>query len=166
MQSEMVVCPWNEFLQHYSPWTPSETDVQQGVSALQKANILNENGWVGNMDPTAGPNENVGFKSLEDIALKLEHVEITDRQASYRLMHRPTRVALSTISSGNHMVDGCFYPIKGLPRGSKAASALEMRLTASVHEYKLKNDPKGVHDVSLSYLWLHVVANLILSRIV
>jgi hypothetical protein len=152
MRSEMVVCPWDEFWQHYSPWIPSEAVIQQGVSLLQAAQILNGNEWAEEVDPTAGPNENTGFRSLERIARKLEHVK-NDRQASYRLVHKPTQVALSTISSGNHLVDGCFYPMEALPNGPTAP--LELRRMASVHEYKPKMDRKCVYDVSLSSLQHH-----------
>jgi hypothetical protein len=149
MRSEMVVCPWDEFWQHYSPWIPSEADIQQGVSLLQAAKILNGNEWAEEVDPTTGPNENTGFRSLQEIARKLEHVK-NHRQASYRLVHKPTQVALSTISSGNHMADGCFYPMEALPKGPTAP--LELRRMASVHEYKPKMDRKCVYDVSLSSL--------------
>ena len=165
MHSEMVVGPWDKFWQHYSPWTPSEKDVQQGISALEMAELLKKNRWAKNIDPAASPDENTGFKSLEEIASKLEHVEIKGRQASYRLVHRPTRVALSTISSGNHMVDGCFYPIEETPSDATATATLDMRRTASMHEYKRRNDPKGVHDASLLFI-APLLANMTLSRIV
>jgi hypothetical protein len=154
MQSEMVVVPWNKFWKHYSPWIPSENDVQQGVSMLETAELW-KNEWAKNIDPAAGPDENTGFKSLEEIASKLEHVGIRGRQASYRLVHRPTRVALSTISAGNHMVDGCFYPIEEISSDPTAIVALEMRRTTSIHEYKRRDRPKDVHDVSLPYLSHH-----------
>jgi hypothetical protein len=147
----MVVCPWNQFWQHYSPWTPSEAVIRQGVSLLETAKILNGNEWAERIDPTTGPNENAGFGSLQEIARELEHLKSMDRKASYRLVHNPNRVALSTISSGNHMTDGCFYPTKGLLN----CSTHELRHTASVHEYKPKNSLKDVHDASLSYLWHH-----------
>jgi len=148
----MVVCPWNEFWQHYSPWAPSDAIVQEGISVLENAD-LDGNEWAKRVDPSAGPNENAGFKSLQDIAWKLQHMENMDRHASYTLVHRPNRVPLSTISSGNHMTDGCFYPSDGFPNGTTAP--LELRRTASVHEYKTKSDPKRTHDASLSYLWHH-----------
>jgi hypothetical protein len=150
MGPEMVVCPWNEFWQHYSPWTLSEAAVQQGVSALKTANILEGGEWAGHIDPTTGPNENIGFKSLQEIARNLERIGVVDRRrASYKLVHKPNQAARSTISSGNHKVDGYFYPIKKLPSDSTAA--LELRHSASVHEYKPKNSRDLVYDASLIY---------------
>jgi hypothetical protein len=102
----------------------SEKDVQQGVLVLEMAELFKKNGWAKNINPAAGLAENTGFKSLEEIASKLERVEIRGRQASYRLVHRPIRVALSIISSGNHMVDGCFYPIEEIPSDATATVAL------------------------------------------
>jgi len=169
MQHEMVVCPWNEFWAHYSPWTPEQAIVQKGVELLETAEILlpnhEGNKWAENIDPAAGPNENVGFRSIQEIAQKLEQVDldIVGRQASYRLVHKPNQVALSTIPSGNHMIDGCFYPIEVLPNDPKAS--LELRRTASVHEYKRKSDRRNVHDASLSYLLAPFLANC-LGRIV
>lgn len=147
----MVVCPWNDFWQHYSPWTPSEAVVQQGISVLKIAEILIRNKWVDNIDPTTGLNENTGFKLLQGIALNLENMKNIGCQASYRLVHRPNQIAFSTIPSSNHMVDGCFYPIKGFPNGS--TPALELQRTASVHEYKPKSNPKHVHDASPSLIY-------------
>ena len=51
MQSEIAVCPWNEFWQHYSPWIPPEAVVQQGASILETANILNGGEWAEDVDP-------------------------------------------------------------------------------------------------------------------
>ena len=151
MRSEIVVCPWNEFWQHYSPWIPPEAVVQQGASILETANILNGGEWAEDVDPASGPNENVGFESLQKIARKLEDTKITDRKAFYRMVHRPYQTASSTIPSGNHIPDGYFYPIKECSNDPTAA--LELRHAGSMHQYKLKNEKKSVHDVSLTYLW-------------
>ena len=112
MRSEMVVCPWNEFWQHYSPWIPSEVVLEEGISILETVNFLNRGKWVNHIDPAAGPNEDAGFESLQDISKALEYMKITDRKASYRMAHRPKQAASSTIPSSNHKPDGYFYPIK------------------------------------------------------
>ena len=75
MQSEMVVCPWNEFWQHYSPWTPSQAIVQEGVSALETVKILNGNKWKENIAPSVVPDENAGLKSLQGVAWNLEDLQ-------------------------------------------------------------------------------------------
>ena len=71
MQSEMVVCPWNEFWQHYSPWIPSYDVVQQGVSTLQACKFLDRNRWAEDMDPNQGPIENTAFQPLEHVSKEL-----------------------------------------------------------------------------------------------
>jgi len=157
MRSEMVVCPWNEFWQHYSPWIPSHDVVQRGVSTLQACGFLDGNKWAEDVDPNRGPIENTAFRPLEHVSKELEGMTITGREKSYRLVHRPTQIALSTIPAGNHMIDGCVYPIKDFPQDPKAP--LEMRRIASVHEYKRASGQKHVHDASLSNLFPQLLTN-------
>lgn len=150
MGGEMVVCPWNEFWRDYSPWIPSKDVVLKGVEVLEGAKLLIESKWVDEVDPATGPNENVGFRPLQKVARELEGLKIKNRDASYRLLHKPTQPASSTIPAGNHMVDGCVYPIEHIP--NDPATPLETQRMASVYEYKPARNPRLTYDVSFSQL--------------
>lgn len=155
MDSEMVRCPVEDFLDHYLPFRPSYDDISKCFDRLvQQGHLTSESApephyrWADFSRPPAelSGGEIEIFKPLVEIAASMAATPGLDRtNPLYKHRQLPHRTTLSEIGGSTHQVDGFICPIHE-SFSSDRENVVATADLAAIFEFKRKNNEAHVHD--------------------
>jgi hypothetical protein len=150
MDTEMVVCDFQTFRQHYLPFDPSEDEVDSALQFLHEKELMkvedNNYLWSSFGRPSkCAEVEDIAFKPLEDISQTLQDHDLgTNKNRATKFIYRrhPNTNISSDIPGSNHRIDGSFSFM-----GTNDKSVVT-HCVAVPAEFKKKYNDVSVQDVS------------------
>ena len=149
MDTEMVVCDFQTFRQHYLPFDPSEDEVDRALQLLHEKKLMkvknNKYLWSSFHRPSECVEvEDVVFKPLEDISQTLQNQFEVHKNRTPKFSYRchPNANLSSDIPGSNHRIDGSFSFI-----GTNDKSVVTHSVAVGA-EFKKKFNNASVQDVS------------------
>jgi predicted transcriptional regulator len=149
MPSETIIVSAEEFLKHYSPFDPSNSEVKLCIQHLTSKKLIKETKegrsiWSEYPDHPSNQyhSESAAYSPLQDIFDAISQVQVPGRIASCEYHSKSQSTTASEISGSSHKIDGYLAPkqstVPTWEKGQKIPTA-DLALNA---EFKLRESDK------------------------
>jgi predicted transcriptional regulator len=117
MSNETIIVSAEEFLKHYAPFDPSDSEVELCIQHLTSKNLIKESKegrsiWSEYPDHPSNQyhSESAAYSPLQDIFDAISQVEVADRVASCEYQSKSQSTTTSEIPGPSYKVDGYLAP--------------------------------------------------------
>ncbi|TFK45768.1 hypothetical protein OE88DRAFT_1740032 [Heliocybe sulcata] len=152
MQTELVAVPSQRFLEHYLPFVPTETNMEDCLQTLMREGVvvddchdgLSQSSWASYPDrPSKVASDAVtAYQPLEGICRVLSTLRINKRQASCAYIQQPVDAQVSETPGFAQNVDAFFVP----PQSGSCAEPIPAQNVIVNARYQLQTSVDSVNE--------------------